>query len=85
MARKVKSGAAAAPLFAAREKLPRRDAMRLLALMAGTLCAMMVIIGVSIKVLGANWIACMAPLLFPRVTIMAMQLLTKMKAKGSEY
>ncbi|MDD7412608.1 MAG: ATP synthase subunit I, partial [bacterium] len=24
------------------------------------LCAMMVIIGVSIKVLGANWIACMA-------------------------
>lgn len=49
------------------------------------LCAMMVIIGVSIKVLGANWIACMAPLLFPRVTIMAMQLLTKMKAKGSEY
>ena len=37
MARKVKSGAAAAPLFAAREKLPRRDAMRLLALMAGTL------------------------------------------------
>ena len=49
------------------------------------LCAMMVIIGVSIKVLGANWITCMAPLLFPRVTIMAMQLLTKMKAKGSEY
>ena len=48
MARKVKSGAAAAPLFAAREKLPRRDAMRLLALMAGTLCAMMVIMIIAV-------------------------------------
>ncbi|MCI5550960.1 MAG: HDIG domain-containing protein [Clostridiales bacterium] len=48
MARKVKSGAAAATLFAAREKLPRRDAMRLLALMAGTLCAMMVIMIIAV-------------------------------------
>ena len=48
MARKVKSGAAAAPLFAVREKLPRRDAMRLLALMAGTLCAMMVIMIIAV-------------------------------------
>ena len=48
MARKVKSGAAAAPLFAAREKLPRRDAMRLLALMAATLCAMMVIMIIAV-------------------------------------
>lgn len=48
MARKVKSGAAAAPLFAAREKLPKRDAMRLLALMAGTLCAMMVIMIIAV-------------------------------------
>lgn len=53
------------------------------------LCGMMVIMGVSIKFLNANWIACLAPLLFPRVTIMVMQLKTelekKFKAKGSEY
>lgn len=49
------------------------------------LCAMMVVIGVSIKVLNANWITCMLPLLFPRATIMGMQLIGKMKAKGSEY
>ena len=37
MARKAKPGNAARPLFAAREKLPRRDALRLLALMAAAL------------------------------------------------
>lgn len=53
------------------------------------LCGMMLILGASIKLLNANWIACLAPLLFPRATILAMQLKTeivqKLKAKGSEY
>ena len=48
MARKVKAGQSAAPLFAKREKLPKRDFMRLMILMAGTLCAMMIIMIIAV-------------------------------------
>ena len=48
MARTAKSGNTARPLFAAREKLPRRDALRLLALMAATFALMMVIMAISV-------------------------------------
>ena len=48
MARKAKSGNTARPLFAAREKLPRRDALRLLALMAATFALMLLIMAISV-------------------------------------
>lgn len=47
MARKLKSGSDR-PLFAQREKLPRRDALRLLILLAGTFVCMMAIMAISV-------------------------------------
>ena len=38
----------------------------------------------SIKLIGSNWIAAMLPLFFPRMTIMVMQIIAKLKPKGSE-
>lgn len=46
---------------------------------------MAVILVASIKLIGSNWIAAMLPLFFPRVTIMVMQIIAKLKPKGSEY
>lgn len=43
-----------------------------------------VIFVVSVKVIGSNWIAAILPLFFPRVTIYAMQIIDKVKSKGSE-
>ena len=48
MSRKAKTGAAARPLFAKREKLPRRDALRLLMLLAGTFVCMMAIMVIAV-------------------------------------
>ena len=49
------------------------------------LLLMAVIIVLSIKLIGSNWIAAMLPLFFPRVTILIMQIIAKLKPKGSEY
>lgn len=46
---------------------------------------MAVILVASIKLIGSNWIAAMLPLFFPRITIMVMQIIAKLKPKGSEY
>lgn len=43
-----------------------------------------VIFVVSVKVIGSSWIAAILPLFFPRVTIYAMQIVDKVKSKGSE-
>lgn len=48
MAHKTKSGQSARPLFAPREKLPRRDALRLLALMAATFVCMMAVMIIAV-------------------------------------
>ena len=49
------------------------------------LILMGVILVAAIKLLDAHWITCLLPLLFPRMTILAMDVLKKIKAKGSEY
>ncbi len=47
---------------------------------------MAAILVASIKLIGSNWIAAMLPLFFPRVTILVMQIIAKLKpTKGSEY
>ena len=46
---------------------------------------MAVILVASIKLIGSNWIAAMLPLFFPRATIKVMQVIAKLKPKGSEY
>ena len=39
---------------------------------------------VGLAVLKLNWIACLVPLIFPRITILAAQLFEKRRVKGSE-
>lgn len=48
------------------------------------MCLIAVIFVVSVKVIGSNWIAAILPLFFPRVTIYVMQIVAKLKPKGSE-